>query len=184
MLQMPHSTGSKRNIASAPSAKWRNLNAANTSRHGEGASGSRCGSGMSARRITTKPKTKKTSAAACTGRASRTFAFATACPMRKPRTSGEVMPPRELNVQPYCTRRFPPFPPPPSVLRSGFAVVFSMHIDSPATNAPATYTAKDAANPESSWSATPRIPTDTAASDVNLYPRRFSTMPHGSPMKR
>ena len=50
-MQIPHSTGSNRNIASAPRANRRYLNAAKTSRHGDGASGSRCGSGMSRRRV-------------------------------------------------------------------------------------------------------------------------------------
>ena len=52
--------------------------------------------------------------------------------------SGDDMPPTELNVQPYCTSRLPPLPPPPSVFIIGFAVTFSMHIERPATNAPTT----------------------------------------------
>ena len=184
MLQMPHSTGSKRNIASAPSAKCRNLKAAKMSRQGDGASGSRWGSGISAFRITTNPKAKKRSAAACTGKASRTFALATSLPMRNPRISGEDIPPTELKVQPYCTRRFPPLPPPPSVFIIGLAVTFSMHIERPATNAPVTYTPNEATNPARICNATPRMPTETAARDVNRYPFRFRTIPQGIPMKR
>ena len=59
-----------------------------------------------------------------------------------------------------------------------------MHIERPATNAPVTYTPKDATNPARICNATPRIPTETAASDVNRYPFRFRTIPQGIPMKR
>ena len=139
-------------MAIAPSVKWRNLSVSTMSlstleplarRACFSSAVSMCGSGIFENATIRNARAKMPMAIISAGTTSATLDFSTLLPMRCPRMISESVPPMEFSEQPNCTSWLPLFPPPPSVLRSGFVTRLSMHMENPAMNAPATYTAKE-----------------------------------------
>ena len=73
-----------------------------------------------------------------TGAAVDTEASAMLPPTSQPTKIGAMVPPMELQEPPSWMSWLPLFPPPPRRLSIGFTTMLSIHIEKPATKAPAT----------------------------------------------